>query len=75
MTPAPEYVPGHGLLKGKSVLITAAAGGGIGFAAAKRCLEEGCRAIMVSDIHPRRTEEAAQKLQQEFPRSKPMCRR
>jgi len=65
----PAYVPAHGLLKGKSVLITAAAGGGIGFAAAKRCLEEGCRALMVSDIHPRRTEEAAQALQQEFPQA------
>ena len=29
--PPPPYVPAHGLLKGKSVLITAAAGGGIGF--------------------------------------------
>ena len=33
--PVPPYVEGHGLLKGKSVLITAAAGVGIGFAAAK----------------------------------------
>lgn len=65
--PAPSYVPAHGLLKGKSVLITAAAGGGIGFAAAKRCLEEGARALMLSDIHPRRTEEAAQALQKDFP--------
>ena len=30
---APEYVAGHGLIKGKSVLITAAAGAGIGFRA------------------------------------------
>jgi 3-oxoacyl-[acyl-carrier protein] reductase len=67
MTNPPPYVPAHGLLKGKSVLITAAAGGGIGFAAAKRCLEEGCRAIMVSDIHPRRTEEAAAALQKDHP--------
>ena len=67
MTPAPHYVPAHGLLKGRSVLITAAAGGGIGFAAAKRCLEEGARALMLSDIHPRRTEEAAQALAKEFP--------
>jgi 3-oxoacyl-[acyl-carrier protein] reductase len=67
--PPPDYVPAHGLLKGKSVLITAAAGGGIGFAAAKRCLEEGCRAILVSDIHPRRTEEAAQALQKDFPQA------
>lgn len=43
----PEYVPGHGLLKGKSVLVTAAAGVGIGFAAAKKAVEEGCRAIVI----------------------------
>ena len=67
MTPAPSYVPAHGLLKGKTVLITAAAGGGIGFAAAKRCLEEGARALMLSDIHPRRTAEAAEALAKEFP--------
>ena len=64
---APAYVPAHGLLKGRSVLITAAAGGGIGFAAAKRCLEEGARALMLSDIHPRRTAEAAEALAKEFP--------
>ncbi|SER22367.1 3-oxoacyl-[acyl-carrier protein] reductase [Solimonas aquatica] len=65
--PPPAYVPPHGLLNGKSVLITAAAGGGIGFAAARRCLEEGARALLLSDAHPRRTEEAAAALQQEFP--------
>jgi 3-oxoacyl-[acyl-carrier protein] reductase len=58
----PDYVEGHGLLKGRSVLITAAAGAGIGFAAAKRAIEEGCRAIMISDIHERRLNEAADKL-------------
>jgi len=52
MSKVPSYVPGHGLLKGKSVLITAAAGGGIGFAAARRVLEEGARALVISDIHP-----------------------
>ncbi len=67
VVPTPAYVPAHGLLRGKSVLITAAAGGGIGFAAARRCLEEGCRAIFISDIHPRRTEEAASALRTEFP--------
>ena len=41
----PRYVEGHNLLAGKSVLITAAAGAGIGFAAAKKCVEEGCRSI------------------------------
>lgn len=61
-TSAPAYVEGHQLLKGRSVLITAAAGVGIGFAAAKRAMEEGCRAIMISDIHERRLNEAADKL-------------
>ncbi|MDN2568205.1 SDR family oxidoreductase [Aquibium sp. A9E412] len=60
--PVPPYVPGHGLLAGKSVLITAAAGAGIGFAAAKKAVEEGCRAIMISDIHARRLAEAAEAL-------------
>jgi len=59
----PAYVEGHGLLKGKSVLITAAAGVGIGFAAARKAIEEGCRAIFISDIHERRLSEAAEKLQ------------
>ena len=47
----PPYVAGHNLLAGKSVLITAAAGAGIGFAAATRAAEEGARAVMISDIH------------------------
>ena len=58
----PRYVEGHGLLSGRTVLITAAAGVGIGFAAARRTVEEGCRAIMISDIHERRLGEAADKL-------------
>jgi 3-oxoacyl-[acyl-carrier protein] reductase len=44
---------GHSLLDGKVVVITAAAGTGIGSAAARRCLEEGAR-VMVSDQHERR---------------------
>ncbi len=44
---------GHHLLDGKVVVITAAAGTGIGSAAARRCLEEGAR-VMVSDQHKRR---------------------
>ena len=59
--PAPSYVPGHKLLDGKGVVITAAAGTGIGFAAAKRCAEEGAR-IVISDIHERRLNEAADAL-------------
>lgn len=61
----PEYVPGHGLLKGKSVLITAAAGVGIGFAAAKKSVEEGCRAIVISDIHEGRLQASVEKLKEE----------
>jgi len=37
---SPDYVPGHGLIKGKSVLVTAAAGAGIGFAAATKAAAE-----------------------------------
>lgn len=58
MNPPPDYVPAHGLLRGKSVLVTAAAGAGIGFAVARRAAEEGCRALMVSDVHERRLAEA-----------------
>lgn len=61
----PEYVPGHGLLKGKSVLITAAAGVGIGFAAATKAVEEGCRAIVISDIHEGRLQASVDKLKEE----------
>ena len=61
----PTYVPGHQLLTGKSVLITAAAGVGIGFAAAKRAVEEGCRAIVISDVHEGRLEASVSKLKEE----------
>jgi len=60
----PDYVPGHGLLKGKRVVITAAAGTGIGFAAAKKCAEEGAT-IFISDIHEGRLEKAQAKLAEE----------
>lgn len=65
MATIPTYVQGHNLLKGKSVLITAAAGAGIGFAAAKRSIEEGCRAIMISDIHEGRLQKAVDTLKSE----------
>ena len=60
----PTYVPGHGLLKGKRVVITAAAGTGIGFAAAKKCAEEGAK-VFISDIHEGRLEKARDKLSDE----------
>ena len=57
----PEPPPGHGLLDGKVVVVTAAAGTGIGFATAKRCVEEGAT-VVVSDAHERRLGEAADAL-------------
>lgn len=64
MNIVPEYVKGHRLLEGKSVLITASAGAGIGFSAAQRSAEEGARALMISDIHPGRLEAAVAKLKE-----------
>jgi 3-oxoacyl-[acyl-carrier protein] reductase len=57
----PPYPQGHRLLEGKSVLVTAAAGTGIGFSVARRCVEEGAT-VMISDIHERRLAEAAARL-------------
>jgi 3-oxoacyl-[acyl-carrier protein] reductase len=61
MTTTPAYPPGRGLLAGKTVLVTAAAGTGIGFATAKRCVEEGAR-VAITDIHARRLAESASEL-------------
>lgn len=58
---APEPPAGHGLLEGKVVVVTAAAGTGIGFATAKRCIEEGAT-VVVSDAHERRLGETADAL-------------
>ena len=51
----------HDLLRDRVVLVTAAAGTGIGFATAKRCAEEGA-VIVLSDRHERRLGEAAAEL-------------
>jgi len=58
----PTYVDGHNLLAGKSVLITAAAGAGIGFSAATRAVEEGARAVVISDVHEGRLAQARETL-------------
>ena len=58
MTAVPEYPPGRNLLDGRIVVVTAAAGAGIGFAAARRCVEEGAT-VVISDVHERRLGEAA----------------
>jgi len=60
----PAYPEGHELLKGRKAIITAAAGTGIGFATAKRCVEEGA-AILISDIHERRLADAASRIETE----------
>lgn len=57
--PVPPYVPGHNLLAGKTALITAAAGAGIGFSTAKKIAEEGAGALMISDMHEGRLQKTA----------------
>lgn len=59
----PDYPASHDLLAGRRVLISAAAGAGIGFAAAKRCMEEGAQ-VLISDIHEARLADAAQRLEE-----------
>jgi 3-oxoacyl-[acyl-carrier protein] reductase len=59
---APTPPVGHGLLEGKAVVVTAAAGTGIGSATARRCLEEGAT-VLVSDHHERRLAETAEQLE------------
>ena len=49
----PKEVEGHGLLAGKVVVVTAAAGTGIGSAVARRALAEGAD-VVISDHHERR---------------------
>ena len=57
----PSPPPGRGLLTGKRVVVTAAAGTGIGSAVAERCLLEGAQ-VLISDIHERRLAETADRL-------------
>lgn len=58
---APKEIEGHGLLKGKVVLVTAAAGTGIGSSTARRALLEGAD-VVVSDYHERRLNETRDQL-------------
>ncbi len=60
----PPYPPAHNLLAGKTVLVTAAAGTGIGFSVAKRAAEEGAT-VMISDIHEGRIAKAADQIEEE----------
>jgi 3-oxoacyl-[acyl-carrier protein] reductase len=61
-----EDFPGHHLLDGRVVVVTAAAGAGIGSAVARRVLEEGAAFVAIGDTHERRLEEVRQKLAQDF---------
>jgi 3-oxoacyl-[acyl-carrier protein] reductase len=58
---APPEIGGHGLLAGKIVVVTAAAGTGIGSATARRALAEGAD-VMISDHHERRLGETRDEL-------------
>ena len=57
----PKYPEGRNLFQDKNILITAAAGSGIGFSTAKRFLEEGAN-IFISDVHQGRLDEAIDNL-------------
>ncbi|MEV6911498.1 SDR family oxidoreductase [Amycolatopsis sp. NPDC051071] len=61
MIPVPKYPEGANLLRDKVVVVTAAAGTGIGSAVAKRAKEEGAR-VVISDWHERRLGEKAAEL-------------
>lgn len=68
--PGPLSVPPtepepRGLLTDRKVVVTAAAGTGIGFTAARRCLREGA-SVLLSDHHERRLGEAAERLADEL---------
>ncbi|WP_200261877.1 SDR family oxidoreductase [Streptomyces sp. HSG2] len=64
--PGPPPRPaGHRLLAGRTAVVTAAAGTGIGGATARRLLEEGAR-VLLSDAHARRLRDVAGRLGEEF---------
>lgn len=71
MTLTPKYPEPRGLLKDKSVVVTAAAGTGIGYAVAKRAAEEGAR-VLISDFHERRLGEAADRIAEEAGVERPL---
>lgn len=70
MSLTPVYPPPRNLLLGKTVVVTAAAGTGIGFAVAKRAAEEGAR-VLISDFHERRLGEAADRIAAEVGCARP----
>jgi len=71
MTLTPTYPQARNLLKGQNVVVTAAAGTGIGYAAAKRAVEEGAQ-VLISDFHERRLGEAADRIASETGGTRPL---
>ncbi|AZI35228.1 putative oxidoreductase [Caenibius tardaugens NBRC 16725] len=62
MTIAPPSRPEpRGLLKGKTVIVTAAAGSGIGYSTAETCADEGAQ-VLISDMHEGRLHQYADRL-------------
>ena len=61
MTSVPPETAAHALLADKVVVVTAAAGTGIGFATARRAIAEGAT-VVISDHHERRLGDAAEQL-------------
>lgn len=57
----PPYPEPRGLLTDKTMVVTAAAGTGIGFSVAQRAAEEGAT-LLISDFHERRLNEAADRI-------------
>src|SRR5205809_7530127 len=68
--PVPPYPTPSGMLRGKTVVVTAAAGTGIGFSVAKRAAEEGAK-VLISDFHERRLGEAADRIAAEAESERP----
>ena len=64
-TGVPAIPPGRDLLAGKVVVLTAAAGTGIGGAAARRCLDEGA-SLAMSDAHAGRLAASHEDLSREY---------
>ena len=65
MIALPSVQTGVELLRGRRVVVTAAAGSGIGFATARRCLEQGAQ-VLISDRHARRLDASLDTLEKEY---------
>ncbi len=66
MSLPPVPPAGRRLLDGRTVVVTAAAGAGIGSAVAERCLAEGAR-VVLGDSHERRLGETRERLGAAYP--------